>query len=96
MKKEKIKRVMLFVMILSVMIVLGSCASSQDVKECVQGHTYGFWGGLWHGIISPFSFIGSLFSDNIIVWSPNNNGHWYTFGFLVGIGSFSGGITRKH
>lgn len=73
--------------VFSIILFMTSCADSEPlVQNCLQGHTYGFWGGLWHGLISPFSFIGSLFSDDIEVFAPNNNGGWYTFGFLIGVG----------
>lgn len=55
---------------------------------------YGFWSGLWHGIISPITFIISLFSDSVTVWETHNNGAWYTFGFLLGVGSSIGGSTK--
>ena len=48
----------------------------------------GFWEGLWHGIILPFSFIGSLCSENINIYELNNNGGWYDFGFCIGVGAF--------
>jgi len=78
--------------ILILILGLTSCADVQpQIGECLEGHTYGFWGGLWHGLISPFSFIGSLFSDDIAVWAQNNNGGWYNFGFLLGVGAFTSG-----
>jgi len=69
-------------------ILFSGCAQPQHVSDCVHGHTYGFWGGLWHGIIAPIAFVCSWFSDNVSVWAVNNNGGWYTFGFLLGIGAF--------
>lgn len=73
-----------------------SCADKQvDIQSCLNGHVYGFWGGLWHGIISPFSFIYSLFNDETAVWAINNNGNWYTFGFLLGTGSLFTASTKK-
>ncbi len=68
-----------------------SCAEVQHVQLCTTGHTYGFFGGLWHGIIAPFTFVISLFSDHVAVWAVNNNGGWYTFGFLLGVGSLGFG-----
>lgn len=69
-------------------MLLVSCADVEpQVAQCVVGHQYGFWGGLWHGMICPFSFIGSLFSDDIAVWAVNNNGGWYEFGFVLGTGA---------
>lgn len=83
------KKILIFI---SISILFTSCADVEpEAVNCLVGHTYGFWGGLWHGIIAPFSFIGSLFSDDIAVWAPNNNGGWYAFGFLLGVGAFASG-----
>ncbi len=52
-----------------------ACADvSPHVADCVTSDSYGFWGGLWHGMIAPFSLIGSLFSDDIAIYAYNNNG----------------------
>lgn len=51
---------------------------------------YGFWSGLWHGIVLPLSFIGSLLSDNIAIYGVNNTGGWYDFGFVLGLGGLVG------
>jgi hypothetical protein len=80
-----------FFISLIVCCFFSSCADVQpQVMECVTGYQYGFFGGLWHGIIAPVSFIGSLFSDDIAVWAINNNGGWYAFGFVLGIGALTG------
>ena len=76
------------------LLLLSSCAEVQDVEACKTGHTYGFFGGLWHGIIAPASFVVSLFSDDVAVWAVNNNGGWYTFGFLIGVGSLGFGGSK--
>ena len=82
-------------MLLLCVIFITSCAEVQpNVQPCLEGHTYGFWGGLWHGIIAPAAWIGSLFSDDIAVWAINNNGGWYTFGFILGIGALTGGSSK--
>ena len=69
--------------------ILSSCADAQQVQKCVTGHTYGFWGGLWHGIIAPFAFFGSLIDSDIAIYAINNNGGFYNLGFLMGIGALS-------
>ena len=84
--KNNIKTIMGIILLT---LMMTSCAHNTDVQQCLTGHTYGFWGGLWHGIIAPFALIGSLFNDNIAIWAPNNNGGCYAFGFLLGVGSFS-------
>lgn len=50
-----------------------------------------FWVGLWHGIIAPMVFIIGFFTPNVRVYETSNNGRWYDFGFLLGIGAFSSG-----
>ena len=81
----------LFAVLLLVVIFTG-CADVESVCAAPEAHIYGFWGGLWHGIIAAWAFIGSLFSDNIAVYAVNNNGGWYDFGFLLGVGAFTGGV----
>ena len=82
-----------------VAVVFSGCADVVTVDKCVDvEEAAGFWSGLWHGLITPFSFIGSLFSDDIAVYAVNNTGGWYDFGFLLGVGGlgFSGSrINRK-
>ncbi len=77
-----------FIMIVSVMVLLTGCANNESVKECLTGHTYGFIGGLWHGFIAPFDFIGMLFNDKITMYAQNNNGGLYALGFLLGSGGW--------
>jgi hypothetical protein len=82
------------VFVLLVIFLFSSCAEVQHIDACKTGQTYGFFGGLWHGIIAPFSFVCSLFMDNVAVWAVNNNGGWYTFGFLIGIGGLGFGGSK--
>lgn len=49
----------------------------------------GFWVGLWHGIIAPIVFIVGLFTPKVRIYESNNNGRWYDFGFMLGIGGFT-------
>ncbi len=50
----------------------------------------GFLKGLWHGFIILFTFIISLFNDNVTIYEVHNNGGWYNFGFLLGVMCFWG------
>jgi hypothetical protein len=70
------------------LIALSGCANNEAVKQCLTGHTYGFFGGLWHGFIAPFDFIGMLFNDKITMYAQNNNGGLYALGFLLGSGGW--------
>jgi hypothetical protein len=73
---------------LALAILLSGCADNEVVKQCLTGHTYGFLGGLWHGFIAPFDFIGMLFNDKITMYAQNNNGGLYALGFLLGSGGW--------
>jgi hypothetical protein len=91
----KNRNLLLIALIVLGMFALTSCADvSPYTQSCVTEDPYGFWGGLWHGMIAPFSFIGSLFSDDIAVYALDNNGGWYNFGFVLGIGALTGGGTK--
>ncbi len=69
-------------------IILAGCARSEPVDHCLTGHTYGFFGGLWHGFIAPFDLIGMLFNKKITMYAQNNNGGFYALGFLLGSGGW--------
>lgn len=77
--------------------LLSGCANNEAVEACLTGHTYGFFGGLWHGFIAPFDFIGMLFNKEITMYAQNNNGGLYALGFLIGSGGwgFFGGKGAK-
>jgi hypothetical protein len=96
MKRDDFYKYLLFTLS-ATLILLSGCANNEPVKECLTGHTYGFFGGLWHGFIAPFDFIGMLFSDKITMYAQNNNGGLYALGFLIGSGGwgfFSSSATR--
>ncbi len=72
-------------------IFLTGCADVTPIEDCVVDKPYGFLSGLWHGIIAPISFVGSLFMDDVAMYAVNNNGGWYDFGFVIGAGILFGG-----
>ncbi len=95
MKMKKLKSTGAAVLfMLFVFLLLSSCADVTPIKECVKDEPYGFLSGLWHGVIAPVSFIGSLLSDSIAMYAVNNNGGWYDFGFVLGAGILFGGGSR--
>lgn len=88
MKTHISQRNLLILVFLSSVILLTGCAANEAVEQCLTGHTYGFIGGLWHGFIAPFDFIGMLFNDKITMYAQNNNGGLYALGFLLGSGGW--------
>jgi hypothetical protein len=71
-----------------VLFMLSGCANREVVTECLKGETYGFWSGLWHGIIAPVNLVAMLWRNDVTVFATNNNGIWYAFGFVLGSGGW--------
>jgi len=92
----KNKNILKIALLLLIIVTVSSCADVSHVDSCLEETPYGFWHGLWHGFVSPLSFIGSLFSEDIAMYGVNNNGGWYDFGFVLGAGILSkGGSSYK-
>lgn len=97
-KSFTFNRVALSLIMLIAVILVTGCANKEVVTECLKGQTYGFWWGLWHGIIAPVDLVLMLFRDDITVYASNNNGIWYAFGFVIGSGGwgfFGGSRSRR-
>jgi polyferredoxin len=45
----------------------------------------GFFSGIWHGWMAPFSLIWSLFNPSVTIYESFNTGWWYDFGFYISI-----------
>ncbi len=88
MKTLTSQRNLFILFILALVLFLSGCAQNETVDQCLTGHSYGFFGGLWHGFIAPFDFIGMLFNDKITMYAQNNNGGLYALGFLLGSGGW--------
>ncbi|MFC2011948.1 hypothetical protein ACFLVU_02335 [Chloroflexota bacterium] len=91
------KRLLLVFVAILAMLLLAGCAAGTnptvDIPD-VDGRSAGFWSGLWHGVISPITFIISLFSDNVNIYEVYNSGNWYDFGFMFGVSIIFGGGAR--
>jgi hypothetical protein len=85
------RRALLLVAPVLLALVLAGCAASQPAPAVGPGMP-GFWLGLWQGIIAPITFVVSLFVDGVRIYAYPNVGRWYDFGFMLGIGGFTGGI----
>ena len=77
------KRVVLVVIVLGLVLTACSAGANPEVGAVsAEGRTAGFWLGLWHGIITPVTFLISLFSDTVNIYEVHNRGNWYDFGFV--------------
>ncbi len=91
------KRLFGVLIILMMLIAISGCASGPNDLVNIpdeEGEVAGFWQGLSHGVISPFAFLISLFSDAVHIYEAHNNGGWYNFGFLLGASIIFGGSGR--
>jgi hypothetical protein len=82
MKKFAILGIMAVAMIL---LFVGCADATAYTLAENAGQPYGFWGGVWHGMIMVPDFIGTLIWDDVAVYAVNNNGGWYDFGFIGGL-----------
>ncbi|HNX99118.1 MAG TPA: hypothetical protein PKK12_15685 [Candidatus Aminicenantes bacterium] len=77
---------------LVLLLAAASCAPGPNPLKR-SGEAAGFWLGLWHGLISPITFVISVFNSRVNLYEVHNSGGWYNFGFVLGAGLFlSGGI----
>jgi len=91
------QKLLLVSLAVAVAMILAGCAAGANPTEGMlvpDDNIAGFWSGLWHGVISPVTFIISLFSDNVNIYEVHNNGGWYNFGFLFGMSIIFGGPAR--
>lgn len=93
------RRTRLVLPLIAIVLLLGACAAGANT-EASRTADAGFWLGLWHGVISPITFIISLFKDSVSIYEVRNNGNWYDFGFILGVsmafgGSASGGVAGR-
>ncbi|MBI9108508.1 MAG: hypothetical protein JEZ04_17310 [Spirochaetales bacterium] len=88
------KKSLIILVIVLAAAVLFSCTAGPNTLEqtkMVEDKPAGFLLGLWHGFISLFTFIISLFTDKVNLYEVYNNGGWYNFGFIIGVSIFFGG-----
>lgn len=77
-------------LILFFILLLTGCAPGVDNYSLEE--PAGFFSGIWHGWIAPFTLILGLFSD-VRIYETNNTGWWYDFGFYMAVISGFGGLT---
>ena len=87
--KPRLRTAAALIVLVVSLLTLSACAAGPNTAEVAQAA--GFWQGLWHGIISPVTFIISLFNDNVNIYEVVNNGGWYNFGFMIGMSIIFGG-----
>lgn len=77
-----------FLIAVLLLVLVSSCAANEPIDECLTGKTYGFFWGIWHGIIAPISLVISFFDKEVSMFAVNNTGFFYGLGFLFGSGGW--------
>jgi len=81
------------------MLIVSGCA--QHYIGATAADPYGFFSGIWHGVIAPLtiavnilswflSLIGISFLQDIQIIGRPNTGFFYWVGFILGIGAHAG------
>jgi hypothetical protein len=73
------------------LLTLSACAAGPNAMVDTGADPAGFWLGLWQGLISPITFLISLFTSEVNIYEVQNNGNWYDFGFMLGVAMALGG-----
>ena len=92
------KKVLIICLILvTLTLTLSGCAAENPMTNKSpedNGRVRGFFAGLWDGIIAVPAFVINLIAGKHgSFYNVYNNGSWYNFGFLIGIGAFVGGCS---
>jgi hypothetical protein len=82
--RRLLRAVAVLAALLGAAILLSSCAPDPNPVVGTGEDSPGFLMGLWHGLIIFFTFVISLFTDDVSVYEVANDGNWYDFGFFLG------------
>jgi hypothetical protein len=90
----RLKFLILLLLLLS-LVFLSGCVPGGGSYD--RESPAGFFSGIWHGWIAPFSLVIGLFDHDVRIYEPHNSGWWYDVGFYVAIiGGFGGiNLTRR-
>ena len=90
MRTNKLVRTTAWAVLCIALLALSGCADSVSFTKAATMQPVGFWYGLWHGMILPFAWLVSLFNSDVAIYATYNNGGWYDFGFVLGVGALGG------
>ncbi len=76
--------------IVLLLLTLSGCVPGDGANS--ETKPAGFFVGIWHGWIAPFSLIYSLFNKDIGIYEVYNKGFLYDLGYYMAIVSGFGGL----
>ena len=89
------KKLVIFILMAVLLVIIAGCAPGPNPAVNTpneQGRVATVWLGLWHGIIAPVTLIISIYDKTVHMYDVHNDGAWYNFGFLLGVGVFFGAL----
>ncbi len=104
--RKKFQSQKYFLGILVFILLLNGCAKHYTSATVLE--SYGFFSGVWHGFIFPFSLLAkiiswimalfdvSVFKDVCIIGRPNTGFSFYYIGFILGLSALGGGSSRSN
>ena len=85
------KKLILLILILTTLIITTACIPGNGINT--REDPAGFFRGIWHGWIAPFSLVLSIFNPSASIYEIHNTGFWYDLGFYAAIISGFGGFS---
>lgn len=79
------------ILIIIIVGMFGVFVVPNTTEAFVQKYQYseydppGFFSGIWHGLLAPYSLIARWFMDNGAMYAVPNTGWSYDAGFLIGV-----------
>ena len=78
------------IMLVLLMVSLSGCVPGDGANS--PADPAGFFTGIWHGWIAPFTLIYSLFNSDVGIYEVFNKGFSYDLGYYMAIISGFGGL----
>lgn len=73
------------------LVLLTACVPTNPIQGELK--SAGFFSGLWHGWIAPFSLLLSFLNDKYSIYQTINSGFTYDLGFYIAIISGFGTVS---
>ncbi len=84
------KKISLFLVFALLLLLLSGCVPGDGANSV--NDPAGFFTGIWHGWIAPFSLIYSIFDKSVGIYEIYNTGFAYNFGYYMAVISGFGGL----
>jgi hypothetical protein len=65
-------------------LLLTGCLAGNEARFEADAPA-GFFAGVWHGLLAPFTLLADLFGSQVSMYEAINVGPQYDLGFLIGL-----------